>query len=84
MIKLKKKASTSFDCDFEASKCGWTSDLTSNFEWERLQGKNNVSKWHPSIDFTTASAGYYIKSYLSDIFSLNHINELKRWLVHVD
>ena len=53
------KASESFDCNFETSTCGWTSDLTANFEWVRIQGKNSLSIWQPTVDYTTSSSGIF-------------------------
>jgi hypothetical protein len=31
--------------------------MNANFEWVRIQGKNSISLWQPSVDFSTNTAG---------------------------
>ncbi|KAH9500040.1 hypothetical protein Btru_076223 [Bulinus truncatus] len=55
------KAGVSQGCDFEVDLCGWSDDLTDQFDWSRNKGETPTANTGPMFDHTTnSSEGYYL------------------------
>ncbi|KAH9500038.1 hypothetical protein Btru_076221 [Bulinus truncatus] len=55
------KAGVSQGCDFEVDLCGWSDDLTDQFDWSRNKGDTPTANTGPMFDHTTnSSEGYYL------------------------
>ncbi|KAK0053445.1 MAM and LDL-receptor class A domain-containing protein 1 [Biomphalaria pfeifferi] len=55
------KAGTSNGCDFEDGLCGWSHDLTDDFNWVINQGETPTAKTGPMVDHTkNDSSGHYL------------------------
>ncbi|XP_041467503.1 MAM and LDL-receptor class A domain-containing protein 1-like [Lytechinus variegatus] len=55
-----------FDCDFEASFCGWVVDQAGDIQWTRLSGPTPTPDTGPSSDHTSGK-GYYIYTETGDM-----------------
>ena len=46
---------SSFMCDFSFDTCGWTQDMTDNYNWTRFKGPTSSQSTGPTGDHTNGS-----------------------------
>ncbi|KAI8780792.1 MAM and LDL-receptor class A domain-containing protein 2, partial [Biomphalaria glabrata] len=61
---------TPYDCNFEVDYCGWTQDVSDNFNWTRAQGPAGLKLAGPLVDHTLGNdQGWY--SFIEESSELN-------------